>query len=95
LKELFWQKANVPAWWLIAEPTEDFEKFVQNNRLEEENGDTLCLRWLRGHTVIIAPNGEWRGLMNEKPVTLRVDHTLGLLLENTPEQEIPEGAEGA
>jgi CRISPR-associated endonuclease/helicase Cas3 len=95
LKELFWQKANVPAWWLVAEPIEDFEKFVQNNRLEEENGDTLRLRWLRGHTVIIAPNCEWRGLMNEKPVTLRVDHTLGLLLENTPEQETPEGAEGA
>lgn len=87
LQKLFWQKANVPAYWLQATAHEGLQNFVTGSDAPA---------WLRRHAVVIAPNGEWRGLLSGKPVTLRVEPTLGLSLETTAlEGEEMEGVEGA
>jgi len=87
LQKLFWQKANVPAYWLHATAREGFQDFVTGGEAPA---------WLRRHTVILAPNGEWRGNDHSgKPVTLRADPTLGLLLQASEVEDEMEGVEGA
>ena len=84
LRELFWQKANVPGYWLAAVPRDGAAPFQQGQEVPS---------WARGHAVVFAPGGQWAGLLSCKPVVLRVDNTLGLLLENVETAE--EGIEGA
>ena len=74
LKALFWQKANLPAYWVQATAQEGFEDFLQDGPA-----------WLQRHVVVTAPKGEWRGILNGKSVQLRVHDTLGLLLETDAE----------
>lgn len=78
LEALFWQKANLPAYWLAAEPRDRASPFLQGQEVPT---------WVRGHAVIFAPDGRWAGTLSGKPVELRVDDTLGLLLENAESSE--------
>ena len=84
LEALFWQKANLPGYWLAAESRDGAAPFQQGQDVPS---------WARGHAVVLAPRGQWAGLLSGKPVVLRADNTLGLLLENAETAE--EGIEGA
>ena len=84
LRDLFWQKANLPGYWLAAEPRNGAAPFQQGQDVPS---------WVRGHVVVFAPGRQWAGLLSGKPVVLQVDDTLGLLLENAETAE--EGIEGA
>jgi len=88
LKRLFWQKVNLPGYWMKAEPVEGYEAFDFEDPRKRPG-------WLRNHKVVIAPDGMWQGLLEEKPVHLRVDDTLGVLFEVDSSRMEIEGAEGA
>lgn len=88
LKRLFWQKVNLPGYWMLAEPAEGFEPFDFAEPKDRPG-------WLRNHRVMIAPDGLWYGSLDGKPVRLRVDETLGVLLESDDSQAEREGIEGA
>ncbi len=82
LVKLFLQKVNLPGYWMQAEPLEGQEEFMEKGP-----------GWLRHHTVIFAPQGQWQGTLNSKSVVIRVDRTLGILLEN-PLEVAPMETEG-
>ena len=65
-----------------AEPLEGQEEFMEKGP-----------GWLRHHTVIFAPQGQWQGTLSSKSVVIRVDRTLGILLEN-PLEVAPMETEG-
>lgn len=88
LKRLFWQKVNLPGYWMQAEPAEGFEPFDFAEPKDRPG-------WLRNHRVISAPDGLWQGMLGGKPVRLRVNETLGVLLESNDSPAEREGIEGA
>ncbi|MDX2007845.1 MAG: CRISPR-associated helicase Cas3' [Meiothermus sp.] len=88
LKRLFWQKVNLPGYWMLAEPADGFEPFDFAEPKDRPG-------WLRNHRVVIAPGGEWWGLLDGKPVRLKVDDVLGVLFESDTSQTETEGIEGA
>lgn len=68
LRKLFLQKVGLPGWWLAGVTPEPGFEPLEAPKL------------LRHQLILPMPGGVWRGHdINDKPVTLRDDETLGLI----------------